>query len=104
MATFEYNALTSEGRLMKRTLLCTALLLSAVVPAQGRIVELTLHPAAITESARKYTLLPRADRLTDADAVPLYRKAIQLMPRGVDQKQIREWLELPVGQLPQQAG
>jgi len=87
---------------LNRSLLCAVLVLSAAVSAQTRIVELTLHPAAITESARKYALLPRADRLTDADALPLYEKAIQLMPKDVDQKQIREWLELPVGQFPRQ--
>jgi hypothetical protein len=39
--------------------------------------------------------LPKAEDLTDADAVPLYERAVQAMPRGITQDQVREWLDLP---------
>jgi hypothetical protein len=62
---------------------------------------LAVYPVKAPESAQKYQLLPKADNQTDADAVPLYEKAIQAMPRGRKQdKLIREWLKLPPEQLP----
>ncbi len=86
---------------MKRTLICIALVLSAVVPAEASTVELTLHPAKIAESPQEYLLLPSAGKLIDADAVPLYEKAIQSMPKDIKQEQMREWLKLPIEQFPQ---
>lgn len=92
---------------MKRTFFCFVILSLAVIPANaGRFtsgpLELAVYPAKVPELAEKYSLLPKADKQTDADAVPLYEKAIQAMPRGrTQEKQIREWLKLPVEQLPQ---
>ncbi len=85
---------------MKRTIICLAILLVALAPASARRfaegpVRLTVRPAKASESAGKIRLLPRAEDLTDADAVPLYEKAVQAMPRGIKQDQIREWLKLP---------
>jgi hypothetical protein len=92
---------------MKRTFLYFVILSFAVIPANARRFasgpfELAVYPAKAPEPAQKYQLLPKADKQTDADAVPLYEKAIQAMPRGRTQdKQIREWLKLPAEQLPQ---
>lgn len=86
---------------MKRTLICIAIVLSAVAPVQARTVELTLHPAKIAESPQEYALLPDAGKLTDADAVPLYEKAIRVMPKDINQMQIQDWLKLPIEQFPQ---
>jgi len=88
--------------MMKRVLIWMAVLILASAPAVALESELTLHPAKVTEPAQDYQLLPRADKQTDADAVPLYEKAIQLMPKGVKQEQIREWLKLPAEQFPQE--
>ena len=91
---------------MKRTFFCLIILSLAVIPANARRFasgpfELAVYPAKASESAQKYQLLPKADKQTDADAVPLYEKAIQAMPRGRKQdKQIHEWLDLPPEQLP----
>ena len=84
---------------MKRTFCCLVILSLLVIPANARRFalgpfELTVHPAKIPESTQKYQLLPEADK--DADAVPLYEKAIQALPRGRKQdKQIQLWLKLP---------
>jgi hypothetical protein len=92
---------------MKCTFFCFLILSLAVIPANARRfasgpLELAVYPAKAPEPAEKYSLLPKADKQTDADAVPLYEKAIQAMPRGRTQdKQVREWLKLPPEQLPQ---
>ncbi len=86
---------------MKCTLICIAIVLSAVAPAEARTVELTLYPAKIAESQQEYLLLPSVVKQIDADAVPLYEKAIQSMPKDLEQEQIQEWLKLPIEQFPQ---
>ncbi len=91
---------------MKRTFFCIVILSLIIIPANARRfasgpLELAVNPAKAPESAQKYQLLPKVDEQTDADAVPLYEKAIQVLPRGRKQdKQIREWLKLPPEQLP----
>jgi len=90
---------------MKRTFFCFAILSLVVNPANARRFasgpfELPVYPAKAPESSAKYSLLAQTDEQTDA--VPLYEKAIQALPRGRKQdKQIRTWLQLPAEQLPQ---
>ncbi len=55
---------------MKRTSSCLAILLLAVVLADGRTLEMTLHPAKAPEPAQKYLFLPKAEEQTDTDAMP----------------------------------
>ena len=102
MATFEYNTKTSSSILVKYMSVCFAILFLTSAAADGRTIELTLHPAKVAEPPQKYQLLPIADKQIDADAVPLYEKAIQSIPKDVKIKQIQEWLRLPAEQLPQQ--
>lgn len=91
---------------MKRTFFCMVILSLVVIPANARRFasgpfELAVCPAKAPESEQKYQLLPKLDEQTDADAVPLYEKAIQALPRGRTQdKQIQAWLKLPPEQLP----
>ena len=92
---------------MKRTFTYLVILGLAGIPSYARRfadgpVRLTVCQAKASESADKPRLLPKTDDLSDADAVPLYEKAVQSMPRGIKQDQIREWLKLPPEQLPQQ--
>ena len=68
---------------MKRISFFLFILSLLVIPAKARRFasgpfELVVYPAKIPESAQKYQLLPEADK--DADAVPLYEKAIQALP------------------------
>jgi len=92
---------------MKRKFFCLAILSLAVTAANARRFasgpfELVVYPAKTPEPAEKYSLLAQSDKQTDSDAVPLYEKAIQALPRGRKQdKQIRTWLQLPAEQLPQ---
>ena len=84
---------------MKCTSFCLVILSLLVIPANARRFaigpfELAVNPVKIPESAQKYQLFPEADK--DADAVPLYEKAIQALPRDRKQdKQIQLWLKLP---------
>jgi hypothetical protein len=86
---------------MKRSLFCIIILSLVVIPANARRfasgpLELEVNPAKIPEPAQKYQLLPKVDDQNDADAVPLYEKAIQALPSGRKQdKQIQLWLKLP---------
>lgn len=95
MATQGYN-------LMRKIFVCFLILFVAVV-AHSQTVELTLHPSKVDESTQAYWLCVKPDKLIDGDAVPLYEKAIQLMPKKSQFKQIREWLSLPIEQFPQEA-
>ncbi|OHB73839.1 MAG: hypothetical protein A2Z25_10240 [Planctomycetes bacterium RBG_16_55_9] len=102
MTAHDHDNLIRPSRLIKKSLLCFLLLFLVVNAVHGQSGELTLYPAKVTEPARPYRLLPDADKQTDADAVPLYEKAMQSMPKGVNQTQIQEWLKLPVEQFPQE--
>jgi len=91
---------------VKHILVCFAIVLSVTLPTEasrssGGPVKLTLYPAKVAEPAGTYRLLVKAEKQTDEDAMPLYEKAIQLMPKGVDRKQIQEWLKLPLERIPQ---
>jgi hypothetical protein len=106
MAAFEYNVLSITGRLLKATVLCLVIVFLCVVPATARRsslepVELTLYPAKAPEPAHKYTLLPKSDDQTDADAMPLYEKALQSLPDDFQMDEIERWLKTPPDELPQ---
>ena len=91
---------------MKRQFLFVIILSIVVAPARAKRfetgpVELEVNPAKVPEPADKYSLVPKADKQTDADAVPLYDKAVEAMVGGREQQaQIRQWLDLPPEQLP----
>lgn len=93
---------------MKRKFFFFLILSIIAAPAYSRRfesgpLEMKVNPAEAPESAEKYSLLPKADKLTDADAVPLYNKAVEAMAGGrKQQEQIRQWLDLPPEQLPQE--
>ena len=106
MATFDYNKMGTTRRVVRGTLVCCIILSLAAACAHARRfadgpVQLVLHPTKAPEPPQKYGLLPKADRQIDADAVPLYEKAIQAMPKARRQEdQVQEWLKLPPEQLP----
>lgn len=87
---------------MKRVFICLIILLLTAVAVNGRTVELTLHPAKAPEPAQRYRLLPKAEEQSDADAVPLYEKAVEQLPRNVKPDQIRKWRKTPADKLPRQ--
>lgn len=107
MASFKSDTVTSTGRLIKVISACFFVLLLTIVPADARrsadgLVELTIYPAKAGELVQKYQLMVTAEDQIDADAVPLYEKAVKSIPKDFNQEQIRDWLKLPVEQLPQQ--
>ena len=87
---------------MKRILSCLIILLLAVVLADGRTVEMTLHPAKAPKPAQKYLLLPKVEEQADADAMPLYEKAVQLLPEDFQMDQISQWLKASPSKFPRQ--
>jgi len=105
MAGFERNLRSTKTMLMNQTCVFVAVLLSAVVPADARRsgagpVELTLRPAKTSAKAQQLRLLPTAEELTDADAVPLYQQAIQALPDEYPRKKFSEWRTMQPDELP----
>lgn len=84
---------------MKRIIICLIILL-AVVPAEARTVELTLHPAKSPKPEQKYQLLAKADEQSNADAAPLYEKAFQSLPSDSQMEEINQWLKISPDKLP----
>jgi hypothetical protein len=62
--------------------------------------ELTLYPAKAPEPAQKYQLLLKAAEQIDADAAPLYEKAIQTLPKNLQSEEISQWLKSTPDNLP----
>jgi hypothetical protein len=99
----------SGGQVMKRlaTYMTEAvpvwLVVACVVApaAFGREAKLAICPAKVPAEAGKYSLLPKEEELTDADAVPLYRQAAKAPPEDTEVDRIRQWRKLPAEQLPQ---
>jgi hypothetical protein len=107
MVTFKYKGMTSTGRPIKCVSVCFIVLFLTTVPAYTRRsaegpVELTIYPAKAGELEKKYQLMVKAEDQIDGNAAPLYEKAIESIPKDFNQEQIREWLNLPVEQFPQQ--
>jgi hypothetical protein len=73
------------------------------LPAVGREARLEIYPQKVPAEPGKYSLLPSSASLLDADALPLYKKAIKALPSDIDESQFETWLgDTPVGQLPLQ--
>ncbi len=85
---------------MKRTIIFFIILLPIVVPAEARTVELTLHPAKSPKPEQNYQLIVKAEDQIDADAAPLYEKALQSLPGGLKMDEINQWLKTPPDKLP----
>ena len=107
MAGFESRTVTPTGRLTKGISACFVVLFLTVFPVDASRsakdpVELTIYPAKTGEIEQKYQLVVKAEDQIDADAIPLYEKAIKSIPKDFNQEQIREWMKLPAAQLPQQ--
>jgi len=90
---------------MKHATIYILILFLAAISTYGRssgarTVELTLHPAKSPVPEQKYQLLVKADEQSDADAAPLYEKAIQSLPGGLKMDEIEQWLKTPPDELP----
>jgi len=102
MAALKCDNLMRAYRLAVKTITFFLILSFAAVAAYSEPLELKLYPAKILEPAQTYRLVVPADKQKDADALPLYEQAIQLMPKDVDKKQISAWMDLPLEQFPQE--
>lgn len=98
------------GDNMKRnSLICVIIFVIPTVVSAARAprpVEITIYPSKATEVEKQYRLLPNTEELIDADAVPLYEKAIQSLSDSLDSNQmrdqIRQWLDIPLDEFPVQ--
>lgn len=79
-----------------------AIVLSGVCPSVlGRdVIKLVVRPQKVSAELGQYPLLPPQASLTEGDAVPLYEKAVKALPDKTSDDQIREWLKMPIDQLP----
>jgi hypothetical protein len=64
--------------------------------------KLTVYPAGQGPSTAGLPLLPPPQELIDGDAFPLYQKAVQSLPKGVDWREVRDWRQTPQKELPQE--
>jgi hypothetical protein len=64
--------------------------------ALGRGVKLTIYSQKVSTEAGKYSLLPPPASLTEGDAVPLYRKAAQMLPDRKSDEQVQQYLKMPL--------
>jgi hypothetical protein len=92
---------------MKRIFICVLVISPVVVSAEARRattgrssgpVEMTLRPAGVPEPNDKYQLLPQATEQGDCNAVSLYQKAVESLPKNA--KDIARWRRTPPEQLP----
>jgi len=81
--------------------ICLISLNIAAMPTFGREAKLVIWPAKLSEDANEHSLLPKQD-LSDKDAVPLYEQAIKELPKDSNMDDIRQWLNLPMEQFPQE--
>lgn len=86
---------------MKRTFISLVILFLASVSVAARQIELTLHPAKAPKPRNKYQLLPKDKERSNSDALPLYKRAIQSLPKDSQRDQkIRQWVKTPLNKLP----
>ncbi len=64
--------------------------------------KLTVCRVAQVAGAAELRLLPKSEELTDADAFPLYEKAVKSVPKELDWDKIKAWRQIPVSQLPKE--
>ena len=105
MIKIQYKKTTISVRLLKGLVV---LIVAALFVPSGQAsrssdgpVQLTFHPAKTSDSNQKYSLLPKDEDLIDADAAPLYEKAVASLPEDLNTKQINQWRKSPPDQLPQ---
>jgi hypothetical protein len=84
---------------MKRWLLCLAIAGCSFLTVSALGVELTLYPA-VAENSDKYRLVPAPTKQKNEDAVPLYAKVVQLLPKDFPSDQIGKWRGMPLDKLP----
>jgi len=94
---------------MRRTFASLIIVFLVAFPAsaqpqeeKARTVEMTLNPAKAPEPKQKYQLLPKAQEQSDADALPLYEKAVKSLPKDFQREQISPWVKAPLNKLPRE--
>ena len=80
--------------------LVMAVMFFVAAGASARVVELTLHPPKAAEQAQKYRLLPKPKEQSDSDALPLYKKAIESLPKNNLMEKITQWRRTQLDELP----
>jgi hypothetical protein len=107
MVIFKDRTIRSVVRLMNGAVACFVVLFLVGMSVEAKRsgsepVALILHPTKAPEAMRKYELLPKTLGQINVDAVPLYEKAAQSLPKNLNMNQIRQWVETPPGKLPRE--
>jgi len=79
--------------------LCVSVAAAAQKPDDGTKI-LTVHRGGQAVGATELLLLPKPQELTDADAFPLYAKAVKTLPKDLNWEKIVAWRQTPVKELP----
>jgi len=104
MVTTQYKKITSTGRLPRGIAVLVIIIFYVCSTQAGRFaagpVKLIIYPSELPVSGKKYRLLPEVEELADADAVPLYEKAVQSLPDNLKMDEINQWLKTLPDKLP----
>lgn len=76
--------------------------LASAIRRAGRGGKLVIHPQKTLAELGRWSLLPPEESRIDADAVPLYEKAVKALPGKADDERIRVWLMASLSRLPAQ--
>lgn len=105
MALLKHKIIITICRMTKLTpfylLICFLIISNTYAKRAKPPAQITIHPSKAIEAARKHQLLPKAEELTDTDALPLYEKALESLPKKLDTKKINQWRKTPLDELPQ---
>jgi hypothetical protein len=105
MEKFLRNIETFTHRKMKLIVICLIISLLVISNTYAKRsqppVQMTLRPSKASESSQKYQLFPKDEELIDADAAPLYEKAVASLPAELDMNKISQWRKTDPDKLPQ---
>jgi hypothetical protein len=93
------NRMNRMFALAMSVVVCASIDAAAQKPADVT-KKLALRPIGKTAGTVDLQLLAQPQELTDADAFPLYDKAVKSLSKDLDGNKIRSWREMPVSQLP----
>jgi len=85
--------------LVMSIVLCASVAAAAQKPDDGT-KRLTIYRGGQPAGATELLLLPKPQELTDADAFPLYEKAVKAMPKDLNREKITAWRQMPAKELP----
>lgn len=93
------NQVNRALALVVSVVVCVSVAAAAQKPEDGT-KKLTMHRGGQPAGATELLLLPKPQELADADAFPLYVKAVKSVPKDFDWGKVKGWRQTPASQSP----